>query len=103
MNISRVILIAIVVIVAILATLFLAKIVEAVSNATSPVERVPATLAKKRERGTGDDTSYVLIFDLDDDETMTLTVPESVYRSVSEGVRGTLEHKGTRFIGFDPK
>jgi len=94
---------AIVIIVAILVTVLLARIVETISNATSPVERAPATLAKKRQSGSGDDASYLLTFDvdLDDGETMTLTVPEKVYHSVSEGARGTLEHKGTRFMSFD--
>jgi len=101
MDVSRLILIAIAIIVAILATVFLAKIVEIVSNATSPIERVPATLAKKRESGSGDDTTYLITFDVDDDEVVTFTVPEDVYHSVSEGARGTLEHKGTRFISFD--
>ena len=100
MDVTRIILIGMVIVVGLLATILLARAVEAVSNATSPVERVRATLVNKRQSGTGSDTRYLLTFDIDDDETITCTVPVLVYQQFDKGARGTLEHKGTRFIGF---
>jgi len=97
-DLHRLLLFGIAACVVILVTVMLARIVEAVSNATSAVERVPAIVAAKREET---DSSWVITFDLAD-ESVTLTVPKDVYDTLAKGARGTLTHKGTRFIGFDP-
>lgn len=79
------------------------EIMICVKNSKALQEEIQARIISKRTHVSGNEvtrTSYYITFELQDGQRLEVPVKGEVFGILAEGDRGSLVHKGTRFIDF---